>query len=76
MVAFVPVKTWKRKVGDGVMAQPVKPLPYEHQYPSVDLQSRRKAVGDWGRSVMTPVGELEDEVGDSTEGGDVGRVIG
>lgn len=50
------------------MAQRVKPLPYEHQYPSVNLQSTRKAVGDWGRSVMIPVGELEDGVGESTGG--------
>lgn len=51
------------------MAQPVKALPYEHQYLSVNLQSTWKAVGDWGRSVMIPVGELEDGAGGSTEGG-------
>lgn len=53
------------------MVQRVKPLPYEHQYPSVNLQSTWESVGDWERSVMVPVGELEDGAGESREGGEL-----
>lgn len=51
--------------------QRVKPLPYEHQYPSVNLQSTRESVGDWERSVMVPVDKLEDGAGESREGGEL-----